>query len=395
MKKGSFSTSIFAPGLLAAASAMASERFPEFPLATKMTAAAKVGNTVYAGLGTAGKAWYALDLSTPGGQWRARAPFPDQPRDHARAAAIGTAIYVFGGQGKVEPGDSKEIMFDTVWKYETATDTWSKVLTRSPMGSLAAGVTTLDHENILFFGGVNKAIFDGYFADCFDASARTTTRDGAIATMRDKALQDEIDRRYFDQRPEDYLFTAQVLSYNPARNQWRNLGIDPNPVTVGAAVAVDGNTATLIGGEIKPGLRSPNAKSVSVRGEKLSWHTLSPMVAAPGEAAQEGIAGAYAGYSKGVLLAAGGANFPGAWKRFMDGHLYAHKGLSKTWRADIYAETKGQWRLAGKLPVPMAYGSYIQLDEGVLVIGGELQGGAGSKDVFLMKWNGKSVDIVR
>lgn len=158
---------------------------------------------------------------------------------------------------------------------------------------------------------------------------------------------------------------------------------------------MNGNNITLIGGEIKPGLRSPNAKSVTVIGEKLSWHKLSPMVPAPGEAAQEGVAGAFAGYSKGVLLAAGGANFPGAWKQFKNGQLFAHKGLSKTWHADIYANIDGEWKVAGKLPAALGYGSYVQLEDGVLVVGGERQGGAGSKDVFLMKWNGKSVDIVR
>jgi N-acetylneuraminate epimerase len=251
------------------------------------------------------------------------------------------------------------------------------------MGGLAAAATTLDRQTIVFFGGVNKAIFDAYFVDHVNAGETG------------KAMQDQVEHRYFSQRPQDYLFTAQVLSYNPASNQWRNLGIDPHPVTVGASLAVQANKVTLIGGEIKPGLRSPNVKSVTLSGEQLHWDELSLMPAAPGETAQEGIAGSFAGYSDGVLLAAGGANFPGAWKQFIGGQLFAHKGLSKTWRADIYADIKGKWTVVGKLPAPMGYGSYVQLDDGVLVIGGELQGGSGSKDVFLMKWNGKSVDIVR
>ncbi|MHA4866072.1 N-acetylneuraminate epimerase [Duganella sp. PWIR1] len=366
--------------LIAATSAVAGARFPEFPVAVKMTAAAKVGNTVYAGLGTAGKAWYGLDMSQPAAQWAALAPFPGQPRDNANAVAIGADVYVFNGQGKAHPDDSKLIVFDTVWKYDTVANTWNQVATRSPMGGLAAGATTLDRENVLFFGGANKAIFDGYFADYFDAKP---------------AMRDEVDARYFNQRPEDYLFTAQVLSYNPASNRWRNLGIDPSRATVGSAIAVNGNKVTLIGGEIKPGLRSPHAKRVTVSGEKLSWDQPLPMPPAPNDAAQEGIAGAYAGYSNGVLLAAGGANFPGAWKQFNAGQLFAHKGLSKTWRADIYAEIRGAWRVVGQLPAAMGYGSSVQLDDGVLVVGGELQGGAGSKEVFLMKWNGKSVDIVR
>jgi N-acetylneuraminate epimerase len=370
------------PVLVSTSLVSAGERFPEFPVAAKMTAAAKIGNTVYAGLGTAGSAWYAFDMSTPNAQWQALAPFPGEPRDNANAVVIGSSIYVFNGQGKVNLTDKKLVMFDTVWKYDTVAKRWSKVLTRSPLGGLASAAVTLDHENIVFFGGVNKTIFDTYFLDYFDTA--TTAKE-----------QDEVNARYFNQRPEDYLFTAQVLSYNPAKNQWRNLGIDPTPVTIGAGVAVKGNKVSLIGGEIKPGLRSPNVKSVTVNGEKLNWSPLVKMAAAPGESTQEGISGAYSGYSNNVLLAAGGTNFPGAWKQFIGGQLFAHQGLSKTWRSDIYAEIKGKWKVVGQLPAAMAYGSAIQLDEGVLVIGGELQGGAGSKDVFLMRWNGKSVDIIR
>ncbi|WP_426192811.1 N-acetylneuraminate epimerase [Massilia sp. DWR3-1-1] len=393
MKKIVFAC-VLVPALLVAAPAVAGDRLPKFPLAVKMTAAAKVGDTVYAGLGSAGQAWYALDMAKPGAQWEALAPFPDQQRNNANAVAIGANVYVFNGQGKAHPADQRLIIFDTVWKYDTAANSWSKVPTRSPLGGLASAATTSDRQNILFFGGASKAIFEGYFVDYFDA-ASAGVQDGAIATATSKARQDDVDERYFDQRPQDYLFTAHVLSYNPARNQWRNLGIDPNPATVASAVAVKGKQVTLIGGEIKPGLRSPNVKRLTVSGETLHWARLSPMAAAPGEAAQEGIAGAFAGYSGGVLLAAGGANFPGAWKQFNGGRLFAHKGLSKTWRADIYAEIKGKWMAVGKLPAPMGYGSYVQLDDGVLVVGGELQGGAGSNDVFMIKWNGKSVDIVR
>ena len=385
--KNTVSTAILVSMLMVARPASAGERYPDFPVAAKMTAAAKVGHTVYAGLGTSGEAWYALDLSDPAAHWKARAPFPGPPRDNANAVAIGAGIYVFNGQSQATPADKKLIIFDTVWKYDTVSNAWSKVMTRSPMGGLAAGAMTLDDQHILFFGGVNKAIFDGYFADHLGAA------DSGVAASI-KARQDSINERYFSQRPEDYLFTAQVLSYNPAKNQWRNLGIDPYPVTIAAGVAIDGHKVTLVGGEIKPGLRSPNAKSVTASGEKLNWHPLSPMVAAPGEFMQEGIAGAFTGYSGGVLLAAGGANFPGAWKQFNAGQLFAHKGLTKTWRADIYAEINGKWTVAGKLPAPRGYGSYVQLDAGVLVIAGELQGGAGSTDVFLLKWNGTGVDLV-
>ncbi|MYM37929.1 N-acetylneuraminate epimerase [Duganella qianjiadongensis] len=368
--------------LCAAANTVAAPRYADFPVAAKMTVAAKIGSRIYAGLGTAGGAWFALDLSNANAQWEALAPFPGQPRDNANAVAIGTCIYVFNGQGKADPADEKLMMFDTVWKYDTVSKLWSQLATRSPMGGLGAAATTLDGENILFFGGVNKAVFDGYFVDYVNAKAAG------------KAAQDAVNEHYFSRRPQDYLFTAQILSYNPAHNQWRNLGLDPSPATAGSAIAVEGNTITLVGGEIKPGLRTPQVKHLTINGEQLAWQTPASMPPPAGSTIQEGIAGAYAGYSNGVLLAAGGASFAGAWQQYNHGQLYAHKGLSKSWRADIYARVGDQWMSAGKLPVAMGYGSYVQLAEGVLVIGGELQGGAASKAVFLLRWNGSSVEII-
>jgi N-acetylneuraminate epimerase len=363
--------------------AVAGERYAELPVAIKNGAGAKIGDTIYAGLGSAGKAWYSLDTSKAGAQWTALAEFPDAPRDAANTVAVGGQIYVFAGSGKLNPADKALQIFDTAYKYDPATNSWSKLPTRTPMGGLAAASVSLDQQNILFFGGVNKAIFDGYFQDYF------------VTAGDSKDAQADVATRYFDQRPQDYLWTAQVLSYNPAQNKWRNLGIDPNTPTVGSALAVKGNLVNIINGEIKPGLRSPMAKSLNVDGDKLTWKKSSHLPAAPGEAEQEGVAGGFAGYSNNALLVAGGANFPGSWKQFNAGQNYAHKGLKKTWRDEIYAEVKGKWLVAGKLPAAMGYGNYFQLDEGVLVVGGELQGGAASKDVFLLKWNGKSVDIVR
>lgn len=386
---------------LAMPPAHAAQRFADFPVAAKMTAAARVGDKVYAGLGSAGHAWYVLDLSRADAPWRTLAPFPAQPRDNANAVAVGSEIYLFNGQGKAQPDDPHLTMFDTVWKYDTLTDTWKELPTRSPMGGLGAAATTLDQQTILFFGGVNKSIFDRYQLDYAQASriGAIPDRSAQAGATQDsaaliKAAQEGLNQRYFNQRPQDYQFTTQVLQYNPASNQWRPLGEDPAPATAGAAIATNAGHVTLIGGEIKPGLRSPMVKHLDVSGTRLNWQQAVAMAPAPGETVQEGIAGAYAGYSAGILLAAGGANFPGAWRQFKLGQLYAHQGLRKTWRDDIYAAIDGTWQAVGKLPAPMGYSAYVQLDEGVLVIGGELQGGGSSNAVYLLKWNGKTIDIV-
>ena len=382
MKKLSCALLLGAAFAFSAQAADTAPRWPDFPAPIKNGAGARIGATVYAGLGSAGKAWYALDTGKPGAPWVALAPFPDAARDAASAVAINGLVYIFGGSGKNAPDDKALTVFDTAYVYDPAANSWRQLPTRAPLGIFTASVVSVDQRNIVFFGGVNKAIFDGYFQDY------------AVGAADNKERQAVVAGHYFDQRPQDYLWTAQVMSYNPQTNQWRNLGTDPQLPTVGAGVAVHGQLVTMVNGEIKPGLRSPNVKEVSIDGDKLTWKQGGKLPAPPGAARQEGVAGSFAGYSNNVLLVAGGANFPGAWQQFDAGQNYAHKGLKKTWRDDIYARRDGKWWHAGKLPAGMGYGTGIQLDDGVLLIGGELDGGAASKDVFLLQWDGKAVRLV-
>lgn len=382
MKKLSCALLLGAAFAFSAQAADTAPRWPDFPAPIKNGAGARIGATVYAGLGSAGKAWYALDTGKPGAPWVALAPFPDAARDAASAVAINGLVYIFGGSGKNAPEDKALTVFDTAYVYDPAANSWRQLPTRAPLGIFTASVVSVDQRNIVFFGGVNKAIFDGYFQDY------------AVGAADNKERQAVVAGHYFDQRPQDYLWTAQVMSYNPQTNQWRNLGTDLQLPTVGAGVAVHGQLVTMVNGEIKPGLRSPNVKEVSVDGDKLTWKQGGKLPAPPGAARQEGVAGSFAGYSTNVLLVAGGANFPGAWQQFDAGQNYAHKGLKKTWRDDIYARRDGKWWHAGKLPAGMGYGTGIQLDDGVLLIGGELDGGAASKDVFLLQWDGKAVRLV-
>lgn len=71
----------------------------------------------------------------------------------------------------------------------------------------------------------------------------------------------------------------------------------------------------------------------------------------------------YAGVSGGVLLAAGGANFP---------KKMPWDGGAKIWYDKIFALEKpgGLWRLAGRLPIPLAYGVSVTHNNTVICAGG-------------------------
>lgn len=87
-----------------------------------------------------------------------------------------------------------------------------------------------------------------------------------------------------------------------------------------------------------------------------------------------GFAGMMGGKQDGVLIAAGGANFP-------DG--FPWEGGKKVWSDAIYYLNGEQWKLASQtLPRPLAYGSSVGLNEGILLIGGE--NAQGSTDQVLL-----------
>lgn len=90
----------------------------------------------------------------------------------------------------------------------------------------------------------------------------------------------------------------------------------------------------------------------------------SPLPAiAPGTDYGKGVSAAAAGEIAGTLVIAGGANFPdtpaaeGGKKRFYDEIFTLEPGAS-------------QWRFAGSLPQPVAYGATFALDDCIIVAGG-------------------------
>ena len=98
-----------------------------------------------------------------------------------------------------------------------------------------------------------------------------------------------------------------------------------------------------------------------------------------------GMAGIIAGSHGGVLIAAGGANFP---------DKMPWDGGKKIYYDDIFVLTPGDkaWRAAGKLPERRAYSAAVSLPDGVLVLGGE-NADTIFQDTLRLRWDGKTVVI--
>ncbi len=110
-----------------------------------------------------------------------------------------------------------------------------------------------------------------------------------------------------------------------------------------------------------------------------NWQKLPPYPQAPG------MAGLMVGSHDGVLIAAGGANFP---------DLPPWEGGKKKMYDEIYALLPGQtaWIDAGRLPTRRAYGATVSVPDGVLVAGGE-DGDQVFQDTLLLRWDGTKVEV--
>lgn len=105
---------------------------------------------------------------------------------------------------------------------------------------------------------------------------------------------------------------------------------------------------------------------------KTSWNRLPPLTD------PLGVASPFAGVSNGVLIVAGGANFP---------DKMPWDGGKKVWHDSIHVLEKpdGEWREAGKLPRPLAYGVSLTAGGTMHWIGGS-DADRHYADVHSMEW---------
>ncbi|WP_025765347.1 sodium:solute symporter family transporter [Dyadobacter tibetensis] len=121
----------------------------------------------------------------------------------------------------------------------------------------------------------------------------------------------------------------------------------------------------------------------------IKWTVATKLPDAPGHK-QPGVAGAFVGIHKGVMLIAGGANFP---------DQMPWQGGTKNYKKEIYILRKAEAGYACTLfqntllPHPVAYGGSTSMEDGVVCVGGEING-IPTADAFLMRWEETRVRII-
>ncbi|WP_022942827.1 N-acetylneuraminate epimerase [Psychromonas hadalis] len=376
-----FFTPLLTASLILSSSVFANDHWPDLPIAMKSGISAQVGDKLYVGLGSAGQGFYMLDLADIKQGWQKKSDFSGPVRNGATASVVGNEIYIFGGAGKQNKNDAAPILFDTVYRYDVNSDLWGKVDTITPVGLLGSVSYSPDSKQVIFFGGYNKNYFDQYLADI------NATNKKEQPEKWQKIVDD-----YMGMKPINYKWNSEVLSYTPKTGLWTEVANSPYLANCGSALVTDGAKATIISGEIKPGLRTAEVKRFEF-GAVQPWKSLHDLPKPTNQSVQEGVAGAFAGKSNGVTIVAGGANFHGAKGAFEQGNMFAHNGFGKAFNPETYVLEDGLWSQSTDLPHGLAYGASFTIDQGVLIIGGEDAQRAARKEVYLLSWDGKSVKI--
>lgn len=210
------------------------------PVAVDNAYAASDGRTVYVVGGNndgkpSRKVW-AYDVASD--MWSELPDMPGNPRVQPVAAVSGGKLYVWGGfAGRTAEAEPTFELSGLC--YDPATQTWTDAPAAEDADGyrvgLAGGVAlTLADGRVLAAGGVNPEIF--------------------LSAIRAQAAD------YLEHAPEWYRFNKAILLFDPATGRWAEAGRSQDAARAGAML-VDGGDGRLylLGGEVKPRIRTPRA----------------------------------------------------------------------------------------------------------------------------------------
>jgi sialate O-acetylesterase len=220
---------------------------PSLPAAVDNAYAAAIDSKIYVVGGnydgTPSRRVLAFDLDNPDGGWRQIATLPGSARVQPVAVATDGKLYVWGGFTPRQGKNAPQVHTDGAC-LDLATGKWHSLpapvnpIDGLPL-TLSGGVAAMVGNEIVAVGGVNHDIF--------------------LDAITNQAAD------YLLHPVEWYKFNGQVCRFDPAAEKW-SVGAHRTAeyARAGAAAAVvdDGATLLLIGGELKPRVRTPRVVAV-------------------------------------------------------------------------------------------------------------------------------------
>lgn len=200
-----------------------------------------------------------LDLAT--GASERMATLPDGARIQPGVFVHDGGLFLFGGNN---PGDGSgpARIQETAYRLDLTTHEWTAL--QSPL---------LEGERLPFIGTavtydpVAKRAYaaGGVNFEIFTNAVTREYRQSLATTEAEQAHFAELRHEYMEQEPEWYRFSPALMTYDPAMDRWSALCRDTAFATAGAVLTTDGAQVYCLGGERKPGVRTPHFWSYSLQ----------------------------------------------------------------------------------------------------------------------------------
>lgn len=228
------------------------ESLPSLPVAVDNIGGAYADGTVFVVGGnvdgTPSNRVYSLDMHQPSRGWKELEPFPGNPRVQpvvatSKDAKGNQALYLWGGFAGRTPHREPSLNTDGL-KYDIDKNKWERLAppTDAAGHEISTGggaATTLPDGRIAVIGGVNKDIF--------------------LSALQNQAPD------YLSHPIEWYRFNQDVLVFDPTTEVWRTVATTPEAARAGAGlVATDNGDLIVIGGELKPRIRSAEVAKIKI-----------------------------------------------------------------------------------------------------------------------------------
>ncbi|MGL4520645.1 MAG: cyclically-permuted mutarotase family protein [Phocaeicola sp.] len=243
------------------------DTLPALPITMDNTAAVRSQNYLYVGGGICngkpGTHFYRLNLDQPEA-WEALANYPEPARVQLQlACGSNEEILLLGGfnGGTIT---KKPEMPQEVWSYCPQTNVW-KVVANLPICSsensalaLVGGFVIPQNDTLLLVGGgVNRNLFQEALMTGHHLLLAKQANDQLAIDSLTKAQ-----RNYLLHPVEWYQFNSEIFVFNTQLKEWTNSFTVPAAARAGAAVGISGESLYVIGGELKPGIRTDEANQV-------------------------------------------------------------------------------------------------------------------------------------
>ena len=255
------------------------DTLPSLPLALDNMAGAYGGGYIYVagGLSDGQPTNAAYRLRYPGGRhWERLPDFPGRPRVQPAAAvqngATTQCFYLAGGFAPATETLRAEAHTDALC-YNPLTHQWTRTAPILPEGhgeplTLAGAFGTASGcAHIVFVGGVNKARFEAAVnrpqrlaeAELAYEKYRTQAALVYLDSLREEAAT------YMLHPAEWYKFNSQLVIYHTITDTWVTESQSPLLARAGAAFIPCGKEWIVVGGETKPGIRSPQVTAIDMQ----------------------------------------------------------------------------------------------------------------------------------